>query len=483
MIDLRPILLVVGVLLATLGCAMMLPALYDLAVGNDDWQVFAGAAIFTIFFGIGLAFANRGRTQHFTIKQAFLLTNLSWLALTAFGALPLAWSALDLSYTDAFFEAMSGITTTGSTVIVGLDKAPPGLLLWRSMLQWLGGLGIIVMAMSVLPMLQVGGMQLFKVEAFDTAGKVLPRATQIAAFLSLIYVAFTVLCAVAYIIAGMTPFDATVHAMATIATGGFSSKDASIGHFDSAGVETVGVAFMLIGSLPFVLYLHALNGNPRALTGDSQVRWFFITVAIFVALAWLAYETAPPDAPAVRHLVTAAFNIVSVLTGTGYASSAYDLWGPMAVTVFFIAMFIGGCSGSTTCGIKIFRFQIVIEIMRCRIRRVVNPRGVFVERFNDRPVADQVVNAVLAFFFLYLAWFAFSAFLLGLMGLDVITALSAAATAISNVGPGLGPQIGPAGNFAGLPDAAKWLLSLSMLMGRLELFTVMVLVVPTFWRS
>ena len=310
MVELRPILLVVGVLLATLGCAMMIPALYDLAVGNDDWQIFAASSTLTLFVGIGLAFANRGRTESFSIKQAFLLTNISWIALTAFGAFPFAWSQLDVSYTDAFFESMSGITTTGATILTDLNNAPPGILLWRGLLQWLGGLGIIVMAISILPILQVGGMQLFRVEGFETEGKLMPRATQIAGSLTTLYVVITAVCAIAYHVAGMTIFDAVVHSMTTIATGGYSTRDASIAYFSSPAIEVVAIVFMIVGSLPFVLYLKEIRGGRGAVFSDSQVRWFFGTVAIFVLLAIMAYQPSQPE-PADTRYITIVFNVVS----------------------------------------------------------------------------------------------------------------------------------------------------------------------------
>ncbi|MFQ5626234.1 MAG: TrkH family potassium uptake protein [Methyloligellaceae bacterium] len=481
MIELRPILLVAGVLLATLGCAMMIPALYDLTIGHEDWQIFAASATITLFVGIGLAFANRGRTEHFSIKQAFLLTNVCWLSLTAFGALPFVWSTINISYTDAFFESMSGITTTGATVLSGLDKLPPGILLWRALLQWLGGLGIIVMAISILPMLQIGGMQLFKVEAFDTAGKVLPRATQIASSLVILYIAFTFACASAYYLTGMTVFDAIIHSMTTLATGGFSSHDASLAYFATEWVEVVAIIFMMIGSLPFVLYVKAYHGKIGDLIGNSQVRWFFGTIAIFSILAWFSYQSAHAEAHETR-IITVIFNVVSVMTGTGYATTAYDNWSAMAVVLFFMLMFVGGCSGSTACGIKIFRFQVMFEMIRVRVKSVIYPDGVFIEQYNGLPLSDTVMNAVMAVFFGYLFCFAISAGLLSVMGLDTITAMSAAATAISNVGPGLGPIVGPVGNFAPLPDAAKWVLSITMLIGRLEIFTVIVLFTPTYWR-
>ena len=482
MIDLRPILLVTGVLLATLGCAMMIPALYDLTVGHAAWLIFAVSSLISLFFGVFLAFANRGRTESFSIKQAFLLTNVLGLSLTAFGALPFAWSGLNISYTDAFFESMSGITTTGATIFTELDKAPPGILLWRALLQWLGGLGIIVMAISLLPILQVGGMQLFRVEGFETDGKFMPRATQIAGSLSGLYLAITTICAVTYYLAGMSVFDAVVHSMTTIATGGFSSHDASIAYFSSPLIEAVSILFMIAGSLPFVLYLKELRGGTGALFKDSQVRWFFGTVAIFCVLAFIAYQPSQPE-PLAPRLITIAFNVVSIMTGTGYATTAYDTWSAMAVVVFFILMFIGGCSGSTSCGMKIFRFQIIFEMIRCRLQAVIYPKGVFVERYNGAPIADTVTSAVMGFFFLFLLCFAIIATLLTFIGLDTVTALSAAASAVSNVGPGLGQIVGPVGTYAGLPDSAKWILSFGMLLGRLEIFTVIILFTPTYWRA
>jgi len=482
MIDLRPILLVAGVLLATLGCAMMIPALYDLTLGNDDWQIFAASSTLTLFVGIGLAFANRGRTESFSIKQAFLLTNVAWIALTAFGAFPFAWSNLDITYTDAFFESMSGITTTGATIIIDLKNAPPGILLWRGLLQWLGGLGIIVMAISILPMLQVGGMQLFRVEGFETEGKFMPRATQIAGSLTTLYVVITAVCAIAYHVAGMSIFDAVVHSMTTIATGGFSNHDASIAYFSSPAIETVSIVFMIVGSLPFVLYLKEFKGGRGAIFADSQVRWFFGTAFIFILLAILAYQVSQPE-PIGTRLITIVFNVISIMTGTGYATTAYDTWSAMAVVVFFVLMFIGGCSGSTSCGIKIFRFQIIFEMIRCRLQAVIYPQGVFVERYNGAPIANTVTSAVMGFFFLFMLCFAVIATLLSLIGLDTITALSAAASAVANVGPGLGKIVGPVGNYASLPDSAKWILCAGMLLGRLEIFTVIVLFMPTYWKA
>ncbi|TCT13208.1 trk system potassium uptake protein TrkH [Tepidamorphus gemmatus] len=481
MLDFRPIFLVMGVFLATLGCAMLVPALVDIAHDNDDWIVFVAAGLITVFIGVTMWVTCRGADARLGLREAFVLTTSVWIVAAAFGALPFAWSRLDLSHADAFFEAMSGLTTTGSTVIVGLDHAPPGILFWRALLQWIGGLGIVVMAVAVLPMLQVGGMQLFRAEAFDTPDKILPRATQISGSLTGIYIALTAACAIAYGLAGMNLLDAIMHAMTTVATGGFSSKDASIGYFASPAIEWISVGFMIAGSLPFLLYVRAVQGHPLAMIRDEQVRAFFAILLTLAVLAWLS-EGQQMDYPSATRFREALFNMTSIMTGTGYASVDYGLWGPLAAGLFLTATFIGGCSGSTSCGIKVFRVVVLFENIRQHARRITYPSGVFVKRYNGRPLTDNVSAAVLSFLFLFLACFVVLSVALSLIGLDTITAVSGAATAISNVGPGLGPIIGPAGTFAPLPDAAKWLLAAGMLVGRLEVFTVLILFVPAFWR-
>ena len=481
MIDIRPVAFVNGILIATLATAMMMPAIIDLGLGNKDWVVFATASAACLFVGVALAVSTRGTGRALTIRSAFIMTTLAWILLATFGALPFVWSELQLSYTDAFFEAMSGLTTTGATVIVGLDHAPPGILLWRGLLQWLGGLGIIVMAIAVLPMLQIGGMQLFKVEAFDTSEKILPRATQISGTLTALYITFTILCAIAYNLAGMRMLDAVIHAMTTIATGGFSSHDASIGYFDSTAIEIIAIVFMIIGSMPFILYIKTMQGSPRALLRDSQVRTFLSFLAVFSALALLAQTQS--DHGVDHGLREAVFNVVSIMTGTGYATVAYDLWGPLAIGLFFCLMFVGGCAGSTSCGIKIFRFQVLYQTLKQHLNRILYPHGVFVAMYNGKPLPDSVASSVLSFFFLYFLSVAFFAILLTLEGHDPVTALSAAATSVSNVGPGLGELIGPSGTFQPLSDQAKWTLSAAMLLGRLELFTVLVMLSRTFWRT
>ena len=480
--DFRPVLFVVGILLITLSLAMALPAVADGVTGNPHWRVFLAASIFTLFIGACLVLSNRMREPRLTVRQAFVLTTLSWVVVAAFAALPFAFSDLDLSYTDAYFEAMSGLTTTGSTVIVGLDQAPAGILLWRALLQWLGGIGIIVTAIAILPMLQIGGMQLFHSESSDSSEKVLPRAAQLAGAIGMIYLGLTVSNGIAYWAAGMTPFEAVCHSMTTIATGGFSTSDDSLGHFGNDAIEGIATVYMVLGSLPFVLYLQAVRGGWGALVRDTQVRWFFGLV-LFTLLSLAGWLMAANDALPTDAFREAAFNGISILTGTGYSTADFSAWGTFALPVFTLLMFIGGCTGSTTGGVKVFRMQVLASTSLSQIRQLIQPHGVFISKFNRRPIPESVPPAVMGFFFLFVVSFGLIAMGLALMGLDYVTSVSGAATAIANVGPGLGETIGPSGSFQPLPEPAKWLLSAAMLLGRLELFTVLVLFVPRFWRD
>lgn len=481
MLDLRPVFFICGVLLAILAVIMLVPAAVGLPPQGEDWSAFVKASGVTLFVGISLILANRAEGFRLNLRQAFAFTGLSWLIIAAFSALPFAFSKLELSYTDAFFEAMSGITTTGATVIIGLDNAPPGILLWRSILQWLGGIGIIVFALAFLPVLRVGGMQLFRTEAFETPEKVLPRAAQLAAGIGAVYIGLTVLTAIVLWLAQMAPFDAVNHAMTSIATGGFSTRDASIGAYPPS-IQWILFVAMIIGSLPFVFYIDAVRGRVSPLAKDSQVRVFLgvLAVAILLVFAWLIFDRGESMGAAITK---AAFNVTSVMTGTGYSTEGFDKWGPFPFAMFFLLMFIGGCAGSTTCGIKIFRFQVAYAVGRVQVSRLMQPRGVFIPYYNRRPITDEISQSVMGFLLFFAMSFGILALLLGMTGLDPITALSGAASAIANVGPGLGPIIGPESSYTGLNDTAKWLLSAGMLIGRLEIFAVLVLFLPSFWKE
>lgn len=478
--DPRGIFLINGIFAVMLALAMLIPAVVDLVAGNADYQVFVASAAASGFLGGTVVACTWRRGIRLTLRGAFVLTTSVWLVLPTLAALPFAMAGLEMSYTDAFFEAMSGLTTTGSTVIIGLDNAPPGILIWRSILQWLGGVGIIVTAIAVLPLLQIGGMQLFRMESSESSDKAMPRAAQIAGATAVIYMVLTLVCAALLWGTGLGAFDAMAHAMTTVATGGFSTRDASVGGFANPGMEWIIIVFMVLGSLPFVLYLQAVRGRPMALWRDTQVRWFFLTVGGLLALVALLTDLFVQVEP-MEGLRLMLFNVISVMTGTGYASADYGEWGRAATAVFFFTMFIGGCAGSTSCGITIFRFRVMFENARVQIQELIRPNSVMIPRFNGRPIESHVTDAVMSYFFLFAMVFGMLAFLLTLTGLDMTTALSGAATAVANVGPGLGDIIGPSGNFQPLPDTAKWLLSAGMLLGRLELFTVLVLFTRRFW--
>ncbi len=482
MINLRPILFVNGMLLCIIAGVMCLPIVVDLFSGDDDFEVFAVAAFTTGFIGGMLCITNRGKHKKLSIRDTFLLTTSSYISMTLAASLPLYLSALDMSYVDAFFEASSGITATGSTVLTGLDTMPPGILLWRSLINGLGGLGVVVLAMAVLPMLNIGGMQLFKSESSDTTEKMLPRATQIAGVITGVFCVLVFMCMVGYWMAGMTPFDALNHAITTVATAGFSTHDASIGHYDSVWIEMVAMVFMLSGALPFILYYQSLRPDAPKFWQNSQVQFFFIMVGVTVAVmaGWLilGQDYAPFDA-----LRYASFNVISIITTTGYASADYAEWGGFATTVFFIAIVFGGCTGSTTGGIKTFRFQVLYETARTHLLGLMQPSGVFLPNYDGKKIPPEVVQSVMSFFLVFAFCFSMLAVALSAFDLDFITAMSAAAQAISNVGPGLGPIIGPSGNYGSIADGAKWLLAFTMIFGRLELFTVLVLLSPHFWRD
>ena len=480
--DLRPVGYVIGLLVAVLGAAMILPMLVDLAEGRGHWYVFAESGLITLVIGgvLALSCANSIR-EGLTIQQTFLLTTGVWLALPVFGALPFWFGATEAAYVDAFFEAMSGLTTTGSTVLSGLEDLPKGLLLWRGILQWLGGIGIIVVAMVFLPELRVGGMQIFRTEAFDTFGKILPRATEIASRISVIYLALTLICALAYIGAGLDAFDATVHAMTTIATGGFANYDASFAAFGPAA-SYVACVFMVLAALPFVRFVQLSAGTARPLLNDTQIHAFLLTAFAIVTLIALS-NVIRSEALSEAAFRTALFNTVSLMTGTGYANADYMQWGGFAVAVLFFTGLIGGCAGSTACSIKIFRYQLLFASIRAQLQKTRSPHGIFTPRYAGRPVSEDVLNSVMSFFMFFVVTLGILSVALALTGLDFVTSISGAATALANIGPGLGEEIGPAGNFAGLNDTAKWLLSAAMLIGRLELMAVYVIFTVGFWRA
>ncbi len=482
MTDLRPVGYVVGTLVALLGLTMVIPLLVDLAYGNAEWGVFLEAGVVTTVAGVSMALAcANGKSEGLSIQQMFLLTTLIWLILPIFGGIPFMLGATEAGFTDAFFEAMSGMTTTGSTVFSGLDDLPEGLLLWRSMLQWFGGIGIIVVAMVFLPELKVGGMQVFRSEAFDTDGKVLPRAAEIASRISVIYVWLTLACFIAYLVVGMSGFDAINHALTTLSTGGFSTRDASFEAFQGPA-EYVSSFFMILASLPFVRYVQLIAGSAKPFWRDTQIH-AYLAVIFGLTLCFAAYRLIVNEDHFEHSFREGLFNVTSIISGTGYASVDYQLWGAFPAVAFFFIGLIGGCAGSTACSVKIFRYQLLFASMRAQIRKIHSPNGVFTPRYQGRPVSEDVLSSVMAFFSFFIVTLGITSVLLAATGLDLVTAVSGAATALACVGPGLGDIIGPSGNFASLNDPAKWVLALAMLVGRLEVMSVFALFTIRFWRS
>ncbi|MBT2129763.1 TrkH family potassium uptake protein [Aliiroseovarius lamellibrachiae] len=482
MFDLRPVAYVTGLLVMALGVSMLIPMGIDLLYGSADWLVFLESAVLTTLVGGSMALATaNGVGRGLSIQQTFLLTTGVWLALPLFGALPFSLSELDARPVDAFFEAMSGLTTTGATVLSGLDDMPRGILFWRGMLQWFGGIGIIVVAMVFLPELRVGGMQIFRSEAFDTMGKVLPRAAEIAGRISWIYLFLTVLCVLSYLAVGLQPFDAVVHAMTTISTGGFSTRDASFGAFQGVP-EYVASVFMILASMPFVRYIQVVAGTARPILVDRQIRAYLATI-LLITLAMTIYRLVANGDHIEHGFREGLFNVTSIISGTGFASVDYQLWGTFPAVAFFFIGLIGGCAGSTACSVKIFRYQLLFSSILAQIRAIHSPHGVFTPRFNGKRVDDDVLSSVMSFFVFFVVTLGVVSVLLGLTGLDFITSVSGAATAVANIGPGLGEDIGPSGNFSGLNDTAKWILAVTMLIGRLELLAVFVLFTPVFWRG
>lgn len=471
-----------GLLLVFLGASMTIPAFLDLIDGHENAAAFFIGAFICLFLGASLFFSNKDDFQSFNLKEGFVITTSSWLLLSLAGAIPLYYSDLNLSYTDAFFESVSGITTTGSTVLSGLDFMSRGILLWRSILQWIGGIGIIAFGIVLLPFLRIGGMQLLQTESSDRSDKFIPQTRHLVSRLVYAYIILTVACGLAYFVQGMSSFDAINHAMTTLATGGYSTHDLSFGYFDSYGLQLTAAFFMLMGGLPFVLHVKFIFIRRFSYHEDEQVRGFslitFVICAAIVVWLMVNHQTSFSEG-----FVLTVFNVVSVLTTTGYASTDYTLWGPFTTGLFFFITYLGSCAGSTSGGLKTMRLLIFLKGAKRQINHLVYPNGIFQPTYQGNVVDSNLLTTVMGFISFYVLLNAFLTLALAWVGLDIETALSGAATAIANVGPGIGNIIGPAGNFSTLPDDAKWFLCVGMFLGRLEILTVLVLFSPRFWEK
>ena len=470
-----------GILLIILGIAMIVPMGFQLIYNEFD-STFIISSIITITFGILFFLSNIDHLKSINTHQAFLLTALSWLSIAVFGSLPFFFSNLNLSITDSFFESMSGITTTGATILSNIENSPKGILIWRAMLQWLGGIGVILMAITLMPIMNIGGMQLLKISSYDTSEKILPKSKQISLRLILVYLFLTLSCAIFYKIFGMNFFDSITHSMTTIATGGFSNYDQSIGYFNNAYIEIISVLFILLGSIPFILYIKFISDDKKIIFKDEQVKLFFKLSLVSILILFLYLIIFNKDLSQV-HIRSVVFNVVSILTGTGYVTKEFDQWGNFPLIFFLILMFIGGCAGSTTCGIKIFRVHILYYFIRNQLLKIIYPRAIINLKYNNNKVEDKLIASIISFIYLYILIFFVLASLLTLTGLDFITSISGAASSLSNVGPGLGNEIGPNSNYSGIPNQSKWLLSFGMILGRLEIFAILIIFLPSFWRK
>ena len=477
----KTVFFIIGILLVVLGIFMLIPYAVQL-IYNENSNSFFSSSIITVFIGILTILASIKKEKQLNLQQAFLFSTLAWISVAIFGSIPFVLSSLKLSFSEAFFESMSGITTTGSTVILDLDSSPKSILLWRAIMQWLGGIGIIVMATTVLPLLKVGGMQLFKLDSSGTE-KILPKTVEVSFLIITIYTTLTFACAFVYWIQGMNMFDSIAHSLTTLATGGFSTHNESIGYFKNPGIEFTATIFIILGSIPFISYLRFIKGNKKIFFEDVQIRGFLYLLVISILIMFLYLFINNNEYSFLDNLRISSFNVISILSGTGYVTDDFGLWGEFPLIFFLFLMFVGGCAGSTTCGIKVFRLQILFLFLKNQVKKIIYPNSIFIFSYNKQKIEDSFINSVIVFIFSYLFIFLMIAILLSITGLDFLSAVSGAATSISNVGPGLGEMIGPNGNFNQVSNVSKWILSFGMLLGRLEIFAVLVLFLPSFWRS
>jgi trk system potassium uptake protein TrkH len=478
----KTVFFLIGILLIVLGASMLAP--YSIQVMyEENSHSFISSSFVTIFIGILFILANLEKEFKLNLRQTFLFSTLAWLMVAIFGSLPFLLSANEFTLSEAFFESMSGITTTGATIISDLDNSPKSILLWRAIMQWLGGIGIVVMAITILPLLKVGGMQLFKMEGPDTTEKILPRTIEVAAIIISTYVILTFLCGLFYWLFGMTIFDSVCHAMTTIATGGFSTHNDSIGFFKNSNIEIIASIFIILGSIPFISYLKFSQGNRKIFFSDVQTKGLIYLLVISITIMFIYLLFINFESSLIDKIRISSFNVISILSGTGYVTDDFGLWGKFSLVFFLFLMFIGGCAGSTACGIKIFRLQMLLIFLKDQIKKLIYPNSVIITKYNNQKISDDFMKSVIIFIFTFLFIFLIIAMLLSISGLDFITSISGAASSISNVGPGLGDMIGPNGNYKAIPDLSKWILAAGMLLGRLELFAVLVLFFPSFWRN
>ncbi|MBX9977560.1 MAG: TrkH family potassium uptake protein [Alphaproteobacteria bacterium] len=484
MLDLRTVLFLLGVLLSLMAAVMLVPLSLDyLIYETQHWQGFAISSFMCGFVGTLLAVSNQpdGHIE-LGVREAFLLTSMLWGVSSFVSALPFYFSTLSISFIDALFEATSALTTTGATVLVGLDAMPKSILLWRAMLQWLGGIGIIVMAMIIFPILRIGGMQLFRSEFSDRSDKILPRVSQIASGIFSVYSILTLLCMFFLYMAGMEPFDSLCHAMATLSTGGLSTHDSSIQAFHSWEIELILAIFMILGGGTLILYVRVWQKDVRGLFRDPQYRFYLLTILGSGTLLSLWYMNTN-NITIMSSVRYSFFSVISVLTTTGFSVSDYTLWGTFPGMLMVILGLMGGCTGSTSGGIKIFRIQVFLSFAFAHLKQLRRVHGVYIPIYKGQKLHEGIALSVFIFIALYIVCTLFLAVALSCFDLNFTTAFTGAVGAISNLGVGIGKIVGPSGSFASIAPGAKLCLMFGMLLGRLELLTVLVLFLPSFWRN
>jgi len=482
MLNLKPIALVGGTVVCAVGFLLFIPLITEIFYQSESWQSYAVPILIYLIVGGSMVITNRNVKLKISIKEAFIITVLSWILLAFLSAVPFVYTKVNLSVVDALFESMSGITTTGSTVINNIDYLPKGILIWRALLQWLGGIGILVIALFILPFLRVGGMQLFHLEGDDPYEKFLPKISSVISKIVILYVLLTLLLIILYFSFGMNFFDSLAHSFTTISTGGFSTHDKSFAYFQSNSILLIAIIFMIIGSMPFLVIAQTSFNNILATINDHQVRVFLLILFVSITIIYF-FAVKYIDGGIFQKITSISFNTISIISGTGYVSENFESWGNYASVLFLILMFIGGCAGSTTGGIKVFRFQILFKYLILHFKKILQPHAVNVGYFNKKSIPESTYESVMSFFFIYIFTFASSALLLSFSGLDFLTCISAAASAISNVGPGLGDIIGPEGNYSALSDYSKLILTATMILGRLEMLTILILFLPSFWKN
>lgn len=481
---LKTVINIIAILLVIVALFMIFPALWALYYGEKSCFVVFLKVIISVIISCSIVFfaTKKNKENNLSTRDGFLLVSLSWVLASVIGALPFYLSGSIPSFTDAFFETMSGFTTTGASILTNIEALPKSMLFWRSLTHWLGGMGIVVLTVAILPLLGIGGLQLIKAEApGPTVDKITPRIGETAKYLWLIYVGFSVLETILLLFGGMNLFDALTHTFGTMATGGFSTKNISVAHFNSAYIDYVITIFMILAGVNFTLHYKLITGNFKDLIKDSELKAYLTIFAVSTLL--LTYDLTKNHFDNFWHgLRYGSFQAATILTTTGYATFDYEKWPAMSRTVLFLLMFIGGCSGSTGGGIKVIRIFTLFKQALIEMRYLIRPKGIFTLKLSGNVVKKDIVYAISGFFFLYIAIVLTVALLVSLEDVDILTSVSSALATVGNIGPGFG-RIGPTENYAFYSDFSKWVLSFAMMIGRLEIYTVLVIFTPYFWKK